>query len=122
MPDHFYTGHAGTYPHHRDARDLPIGYVEPGDIRDLDLDEPLDHHWVPVSEGEDLLALLLAQREAGRAGAGGDPGGEDSEEAAGQQRGRSRRPRPDESTVPPPLTPPDTTTDAGAAGSEENAE
>jgi hypothetical protein len=43
---------SGAYPRHypesRDAQNLPVGQVEPGDTRDLD--EPLDGDWTPAED------------------------------------------------------------------------
>lgn len=111
MPEHFYAGpSAGHYPMGRDAQGLPIGAVEPGDIRDLD-DAP-DPSWLPRDGNEELLALLLAQREP----ADEDRSGEEAAPPAdvGPARSRSRRARDTGTEVPPDIT------TAGDAGSEES--
>jgi hypothetical protein len=62
MPLYLYTGPAGMHPRHRDALNVPVGYTEPGDTRDLD--KPLGPHWVLLEGNEELRELLLAQRKA----------------------------------------------------------
>ena len=47
MPSYEFTGPYGrTYPESRDAANIPVGQVEPGDTRDLDA--PLDGDWRPA--------------------------------------------------------------------------
>ena len=62
MPEpFFYTGPEGTVPALRDARNLPVGVVRPGDIREFEtVPGP---SWVPVAGNEDHLGHLAAQRE-----------------------------------------------------------
>jgi hypothetical protein len=95
---HLYTGHRGMYPHDRDARDLPLGLLSPGDVRELD--EPLDQHWVPLEGNEELRALLLAQLEAERKAAeDAESGTEDGESADGASDG-AQLPRRQRRTPP----------------------
>ena len=49
MPDFVYTGSPGMYPMLRDARDVPVGAVAPGDIRELD--EAPGTSWTPLDPG-----------------------------------------------------------------------
>jgi hypothetical protein len=88
MPEYTFDGPYPVTPAARDARNIPLGEVQPGDIRDLD--EPLDGNWRPATD-EDRAAL--ASREAGRSepaktGSGGssdDEGtGDDSAGDSGQ--------------------------------------
>lgn len=115
MPEHLYTGPSGLYPHHKDAQSVPIGAVEPGDVRDTG--EPLDPAWLPVEGNEDLRALLLARREEERKAAEPDAGTD------GEMEGESGS--GDENAGSPPLprrtrrtTPPDETPGGQAAGTE----
>jgi len=43
MPDYTYTGPERTYPESRDAYQVPVGTVKPGDV--LELAETLDQDW-----------------------------------------------------------------------------
>jgi hypothetical protein len=43
MPDYTYTGPERTYPESRDAYQVPVGTVKPGDV--LELTGPLDQDW-----------------------------------------------------------------------------
>jgi hypothetical protein len=51
MPPYRFAG-PGPYdfPASRDTRGIPLGTVEPGDVRDLD--EPIGPWWVPASDGQ----------------------------------------------------------------------
>lgn len=128
---HLYTGQPGIYGHDRDARNLPLGLVSPGDVRELN--EPLDHHWLPLEGNEELQASLVERREAERLEAERLVRGEDlSEEGSGEGESSpdtsppplplpSRRRRPADSDAgTPAVTAPDTTTPV--SGSEENAQ
>lgn len=51
MPQYRFAGPtAYDFPASRDARGIPLGTVEPGDVRDLD--EPPGPWWVPADSGE----------------------------------------------------------------------
>lgn len=55
MSEFRYSGaYARHYPESRDARDLPIGEVQPGDTRELD--EPLDGDWTPAEDDKSRKA------------------------------------------------------------------
>lgn len=52
MPPFVFSGAYGRhYPESRDAQNLPVGQVEPGDTRDLN--EPLDGDWTPAAPADD---------------------------------------------------------------------
>lgn len=74
MPLFFFTGlTAMTYPESKDAAGQPLGTVQPGDVRDLD--EPLDHLWVPASGGEaKSRPRRKGSAETEPSGDGQDPG------------------------------------------------
>ena len=64
MPEQIYTGLTDWYyPATRDARDIPLGTVEPDDIRDLD--EAPDRMWRPVTdEDRERIAAKKAAADA----------------------------------------------------------
>lgn len=84
MPSYEFTGLTPmTYPESRDAAGIPIGTVQPGDIRDLD--EPLDHLWVPAGSkpvkrrkaaGQDDPAPQTPASDPGTTGSGSDEAGD----------------------------------------------
>ena len=98
MPDFVYTGSPGMYPMLRDARDIPVGTVAPGDVRDLD--EAPDTAWVPLDPGvqEHIEALQQITEDA-------TPDG-------------SEPPEPEPAADPEPGQQDDDT--AGLSGSEEH--
>lgn len=74
MPEFVFTGTGGRmYPESRDARNVPVGAVEPGDVRDLD--GPLDGDWAPCEP---------AGGKPGRKGGTTPDGGKDSQPGGDQ--------------------------------------
>ena len=94
MPDFVYTGSPGMYPMLRDARDVPVGAVAPGDIRELD--EAPGTSWTPLDPGvqEHIEALQQITEDATPDGSSEEdqpdpePGQQDDDTAAtGQEEG-----------------------------------
>ncbi len=109
MPDFVYTGSPGMYPMLRDARDIPVGTVAPGDVRDLD--EAPDTAWVPLDPGlqEHIEALQQITEDA--------DGSEPTAEPAAD--GSSETP-PDPEPEPTADTSEQDDNEAGQPGSEEH--
>jgi hypothetical protein len=123
MPEHVYTApYPGVFPHQRDGLNVPLGHVEPGDIRELD--EPLDHRWREATD-EDRAALAerTEQRRVAALIAGLKAEGLSDEEieqvlAAGAEDGEQGASTPP--ALPKRSKRADTTETAGTAGSEES--
>jgi hypothetical protein len=80
LTDHVFTGpYPVTYAVGRDARDLPLGDVEPSEIRDLD--KAPDHQWREATgEDRERWAAVLAHRERAARRAAAKARGEDVED------------------------------------------
>ena len=121
------------YPASRDARNQPLGTVQPGDVREFDeLFEPPDNWWEPATD--ELVARMRAIRDAQaalEAGPGGDGGSADDSGQDGTEDGGPGTPplapvltasTPPGIPAPPaapPASPATQTDEAGATGSEE---
>lgn len=65
MPEYIFAGHTETtYPYSKDSASMPIGTVEPDDIRDLAA--PLDHWWREVTDEDRARIAAVKAEEAAR--------------------------------------------------------
>jgi hypothetical protein len=100
MPDHFYAGPPGRAVGLRDAENLPVGDVEPGDVRPFA--EPPSPEWLPVEGNEDHAALAAGRdardarvRAAIQAASAGTGGGDEGGTPAAPRAARRTPPVPD---------------------------
>jgi hypothetical protein len=110
MPDHFYAGPPGRAVGLRDAENLPVGDVEPGDVRPFT--EAPSPEWLPVDGNEDHAALAAGRDARVRAAIQAASAGTGDE-------GTPAAPRPARRTPPVPDTTPADGADASGQTPEE---